>query len=406
MGVRSKGSQGRNVWVWLVLSLVLCVGGLSAAAEGEIIAEWKFERETLFEDEVGGLTLAQEPARSDKGNFRSVTGKLPAAGSKGAVVSPGIKGSDLRLRVNAPTRGGNPFRLSGTSWALMGWFQQSGKVTGEEGQVIAATRGYSPVAGRGNGGWQLRLKSEEEGKGTVSVLFGSGGEGEPTFELVAAEPVATGADEWRHVALVWDAQGGATGRGVAQLYLDGKLSGTVEVPESFDLATADRNAFRGLWIGGRATGEDAAGTENWGGRLDEISFRTGVVDEAIIAAAMKAEEEPKVETKPAVAKVDPKPAPPAPAVAPGAEPTEEPKMETPPETAAPVVPPKPKVVVYEMREWKDLRGQALEAAMVKSDKEKRAMRVLLRTADEIEFSLPLERLSEADRAYVEDKNGG
>jgi hypothetical protein len=216
--------------------------------------------------------------------------------------------------------------------------------------------------------------------------------------LVGEGSIKTGADEWHHVGLVWESGAGVLGKGEARLYVGGELVGKAEVPDTFDLSVSDRNAFRGLWIAGRATDEKGSGSENWGGKLDELIFRSGVMSEDEIAAALKPKEAPKpevakVEPKPKAPEAIPEPAKPAPKVDPAAQPVK------------PAVPSKPAPVVHEMRGWTDLRGTAMEASMVLSEGSKRAGRVILRTADDIEFSLPLERLSEADQAYVKEKGG-
>ncbi len=376
-------------------------------ARAELAAHWKFEADALFDDTISRLHLnAESSARDDKRVFKSEARVPPRAiDSESCLRSPNAQGIDLRLRVNAPTRGDNPFRLSGNSWTLSGWLSHSGeKIEDPFGHVIAGTHGFSPVEGKGFAGWSLRVQEPKANAKVLSAVFSTGGVRPKAFELFARDALKVGSHRWTHFALVWKHDGGRSGRGEATLFVDGRQAGVAEAPRDFDAAEADRGAFRGIWIAGRPTSEEGGGANNWAGWLDEIKLMTGTVADDKLLLAEFAPEKPKEEPKP------------RPAVTPAPVPTPEPAPEdkkvamkdgppAPEPPPAPKKPEPPKEKVFELRSWKDARGLALEAAMILDPAQKRLGRVTLLTQDKIRFTVPLERLSAPDQEYVKAKGG-
>ena len=219
-------------------------------------------------------------------------------------------------------------------------------------------------------GWCLRAVATENDKITLEALFSTGGETPVSFKVVAKAPISTGQRAWHHFGLVWD--GGAK---KALLFIDAKLAGEGVAPEEFDLAVADRNAFRGIRIAGRPSSEEGKGSDHWVGRLDDMKFYAEVTAGQ---AAMMAEYAPS----------KPKPPPPP-------EPVVARKPEPKPGPVTPTPPPKPTEKIP------DLRGTSMEASMVVPVVPVED-RVLLQTADGVRFTLLLERLSEGDRAFVSE----
>lgn len=373
------------VWSFCIVSIAS-----AATARAELVAHWKFESDAPFEDAVSRLHLNPEGKEVGGKNVFRVTENRPpkAIESKGSLVSPSAQTNDLRLRVNAPTRGGNPFRLKENTWTFSGWFQHTGAKAGPFGHVIAGTHGYIP--GRGFGGWSLRVVEEEGGAKKLAAVFSNGGETPVTFEVKSDAAIEAGADQWGHFALVWQHDGGNSRKGEAQLFVGAKAAGAMAAPAGFDVAMADRNAFRGIWIAGRSSSKEQNGSENWPGRLDELKFfNEAIVDEARLLVESGAN---KPEAKPKAAEVAAKTDP--------ASPPKEPAPPPPPKKPEP-----PKEKVLAIRTWTDLRKETMEAAMV-IPADPVAGRVLLQTKDGIRFSLSLERLSPEDRGYVSSSGGG
>ncbi|MGN0852275.1 MAG: LamG-like jellyroll fold domain-containing protein [Kiritimatiellia bacterium] len=148
-----------------------------------------------------------------------------------------------------------------TNFTVEGWFaprlcERADKTASNYPAYLFGTRPDM------NKGWVLayRPKSATDILFDIYCLDGEGSNMRNNVKLSGTYPVAQWYETWHHLALVYEADGGANGYGLWSLYIDGELTGTTE-NGSRPVPVTDERVF---FLGGRA---EVAG-QSFQGKID------------------------------------------------------------------------------------------------------------------------------------------
>jgi hypothetical protein len=255
---------GKNLRAVLAgAAAVAVMVGVTGAADAATVAYWQFDEDSTHAvDAVGtnqqlnrqggtrSATVAADPVPNpDAGPFTTGT---PSANPY-SVLNP-------RLLTETST----PFRMTGTSFTMEGWFQSSSATA----QFIVGDRMPGSTSGANTAftGWHVLLAAN----GTLQFYASTTGGTNAQVNTSSLTPLNDNA--FHHFAAVWNAPGNTM-----SLYIDGLLKGsTTGLGTSGITYAAGANQFA---VGGRHTGSNTTVLDNslFNGRLDEFRFSSAVL---------------------------------------------------------------------------------------------------------------------------------